>query len=167
MPKVITAVKKAEALACLINKAVASDECKDLTWLREKPFAEVVFAPHVSRIKARKLRCFVEPFAKSVNSGETQDACSGEWLSTIGIVFAQKIDDEGNDENQPGDVCEVKHLVEFVEYISEKLLEDWNRIETDCGPVRIQKEDTDHELINREWLRDHQVFYSQINVTYG
>lgn len=166
MPK-ITSLQKADALACLINKAVASEECEDLTGLREQPFAQVAFAPHVSRIKARKFRCFVEPFAKSVNSGETQDACSNEWLSTIGIVFVQRIDDQGNDENQPGDKCEIRNLIKFVEYIGEKILEDWNRLETECGPVRIEKEDTEHDLVNREWLREHQVFYSQINVTYG
>ena len=139
----------------------------DETWLRREPFAVVAVAPFINRIKARELRCYVEPVARTVNSGETQDACSGEWLNGIGIVFCQRLDDEGNNGEQPGEIEEIRRLFNFVEKMGERFLEDWNRIDIGGEFARIQKEETDQEIVNREWIREHRVFYSQLNVVYG
>ena len=163
-----TILQTADAINCLINAAVAKEaqfEC--LTEIRREPFAMVGVAPYVARIKSRKLRCFVEPVARQVHSGETRDACSQEWLNGIGIVFCQRLGDIGNDDNQPGNICEIRELLNFAEAIGEKFLSDWNAIQTAGGITRIEKEETDQELVNRQWIREHQVFYSQINVTYG
>ena len=163
-----TILQTADAISCLINKAVDNDaQFEHLTKLRTTPFAEVAVAPYVQRIKSRELRCFVEPVVRTVNSGETQDACSQEWLNGIGIVFCQRIDDQGRNDNQPSEICEIRELLNFVEAIGDRFLNDWNRIETKGGTTRIQKEETDQQLVNREWIREHQVFYSQLNVVYG
>jgi len=163
-----TILETADAISCLINRAVAKDpqfEC--LTEMRDEPFAIVAVAPSVKRINARKLRCFVEPVARQVNSGETQDACSQEWINGIGIVFCMRVDDVGNDDNQPAEICEIRTLFEFVEAIGDKFLNDWTRIELDDGVTLIQKEETSQELVNRDWIRDHHVFYSQLDVFYA
>lgn len=139
----------------------------DETWLRREPFAVVAVAPFINRIKARELRCYVEPVARTVNSGETQDACSGEWLNGIGIVFCQRLDDEGNNGEQPGEIEEIRRLFNFVEKMGERFLKDWNRIDIGGEFARIEKEETDQEIVNREWIREHRVFYSQLNVVYG
>ena len=163
-----TILQTADAISCLINKAVANDaQFEYLTEMRDSPFAIVTVAPYVTRITSRTLRCFVEPVVRTVNSGETQDACSQEWLNGLGIVICQRLDDQGSDDNQPGDICEIRHLLDFVEAIGEKFLGEWSSIETDGGTTRIQKEETDQELVNRDWIREHQVFYSQLNVFYG
>lgn len=160
-----TITQTADALSCLINDHAKGD--KTLTEIRKDPFAIVAVAPYVSRIKSRELRCYVEPVSRVVNNGETQDACSGEWLNSLGIVFCQRLDDQGRDEEQPGDICEVRSLIDFVEAIGDRFLNDWNRVETKGGVVRIDKGETEQELVNRQWVREHHVFYSQLNVTYG
>lgn len=161
MPK---SLQVADAICKLINDELQG-VLSCVTTIRASPFAEVAVAPALDRVDSGPMRCYVEPVTRLVNDTAGQDACSDDWASQIAIVVVQRLDDLEKPNQQPGNIGQVRELLAVGETLAEHLLKVTS-LKTRGGVARLDKESAEHELFNREWLRQ-RIYYSQVTLTYG